>query len=145
MDKESQSTPDIWGIVELFGHTKIAGRLLEVQLYGGVFLRVDVPEVDGRPEFTRLYGAGAIYSITPTTEEIARAAAQAIQPKPITVYGMVLPERTLAATSNGPDGGSFAERYELWNPPTDPPGEFEGVVETEHEETERGDGDDVPF
>jgi hypothetical protein len=102
MDNENR-VPDIWGIVELFGHTKIAGRLLEVQLYGGTFLRVDVPEMDGRPGFTRLYGAGAIYSITPTTEDIATAAARAMQPKPITVYGIVLPERTLAANSGGPD------------------------------------------
>ncbi len=43
---------EAWAIVELFGHQKIAGRLTEQTIGGCHFLRVDVPDVNGRPGFT---------------------------------------------------------------------------------------------
>lgn len=61
-----------WALVELFGHQKIVGRASEATIAGGAFLRVDVPEFDGSAAFTRFYGAAAIYSINPVSEEIAR-------------------------------------------------------------------------
>lgn len=61
-----------WALVELFGHQKIVGKVSEATLAGGAFLRCDVPEFNGNPAFTRFYGPGAIYSINPVTEEIAR-------------------------------------------------------------------------
>jgi hypothetical protein len=67
---------DSHAIVELFGHQRIAGRVSEQQLAGGTFLRVDVPETERAEAYTRYYGAGAIYALTPVTEEIARAAAE---------------------------------------------------------------------
>jgi len=85
---------DTWAIVELFGHSKIAGRVTEQQIAGGMFLRVDVP---GDPGFTRFYGASAIYSMTPVDEAVARRASEVIAPKPVTVWGVVVPERQLAA------------------------------------------------
>ena len=97
----TESTFDTWAIVELFGHSKIAGKVTEQQIAGGTFLRVDVPELDGADGehptagFTRFYGAGAIYSITPVDEDLARRAAEALRPRPVTVYGLVLPERQL--------------------------------------------------
>ena len=65
-----------WAIVELFGHQQIAGYLSEQTIGGTTFLRVDVPETSRAAAYTKLYGAGAIYAITPTTEELARAAAE---------------------------------------------------------------------
>lgn len=91
------ATFDTWAIVELFGHSKIAGRVTEQQIAGSTFLRVDVPDREGQPGFTRFYGANAIYALTPVDEEIARRAAEAISPKPVTVWGVVLPERQLPA------------------------------------------------
>jgi hypothetical protein len=91
---------DSWAIVELFGHSKIAGRVTEQQIAGGTFLRVDVPAVNGQKGFTRFYGASAVYSITPVEEGIARRVAEALSPRPVTVWGVVLPERQLP----GPDG-----------------------------------------
>jgi hypothetical protein len=91
---------DIWAIVEIMGHTKLAGRASEQTIAGSTFLRVDVPGVDGQESFTRFYGAGAIYSITPCTEEIARRAAEALRERPITVFGVVLPERELIAAGS---------------------------------------------
>lgn len=96
---------ETWAIVELFGHTKIAGKVAEQQIAGGTFLRVDVPDLEGRPCFTRFYGASAIYSITPTTRLIAQRAADAMQVQPFTVYGIVLPERQLAPPEVGLGAG----------------------------------------
>lgn len=61
-----------WCLVELFGHQKIVGKVSEASMGGGAFLRVDVPAFDGSPAFTRFYGPGAIYSISPVSEQIAR-------------------------------------------------------------------------
>ena len=90
-----RGTFESWAIVELFGHSRIAGKVSEQVIAGDTFLRVDVPEVDGEAEFTRFYGASAIYSITPTTEGVARQAVAVLQARPVTIYGVVLPERQL--------------------------------------------------
>jgi len=90
-------TFEIWAIVELFGHAQIAGRVTEQPIAGGTFLRVDVPGTGGQEPFTRFYGASAIYSITPVAEEVARRAVNVLEKRPITVWGVVLPERELPA------------------------------------------------
>jgi hypothetical protein len=90
----------MWAIVELFGHSQIAGAISEEEIAGGMFLRVDVPAViEGQEDFTRYFGAGAIYSITPVAEEIARKAIEALRPKPVTVWGIVGPERQIEVGS----------------------------------------------
>jgi len=70
---EQQQAFEVWAVVELFGHQKIAGRVTEQALAGTNFLRVEVPETERSGPYTRLFGAGAIYGITPCTEEQARA------------------------------------------------------------------------
>lgn len=72
-----------WAVVELFGHQKIAGMVSEVTIGGQGFIRVDVPEVDGLPGFTKIYGGGAIYAITPCDEDAARIATGRLQVRPI--------------------------------------------------------------
>lgn len=94
---------ETWAMVELFGHQKIAGKVTEQVIAGGTFLRVDVPAIDGAQEFTRFYGASAIYALTPTTEEIARRAVSMLQVKPISVYGVMMPERELTAQAGMSD------------------------------------------
>lgn len=74
---------DLWCIVELFGHSKIAGRCTEQNIAGTNMLRVDVPATDGQPVFTRFFGSGAIYAINPVDEETARHVAEKLQVKPI--------------------------------------------------------------
>lgn len=81
-------------IVELFGHSKIVGLVTEQALGGETFIRVDVPETKRASAFTRLFGKGAIYSIPPVSEEIARAAADQIYVAPVTVY--IEPARQLS-------------------------------------------------
>ena len=72
-----------WAIVELFGHTKIAGKVSEQVIGGCSFVRVDVPAVNAQQSYTKLYGQGAIYAMTFVDEETAAAAAKAMRQEPI--------------------------------------------------------------
>ena len=84
---------DSWGIVEVMGHKKFAGHITEQTIAGSALIRVDVPAVkigerDLNP-FSKLIGVGSVYCITPTTEEVARKAAEAIarhDSDPLPVY-----------------------------------------------------------
>ena len=88
----TENTFDTFAIVELFGHARIAGRVSEQVIAGQGFVRVDVPANAEYPAFTRMFGPGAIYSITPVTEEIANAAAERMRERPVTVYIPALPD-----------------------------------------------------
>lgn len=63
-----------WAIVELMGHRTRPGYVKEVEVAGGKMLRVDIPVSDS-DHVSEFYGVPAIYSIRPTTEEIAREKA----------------------------------------------------------------------
>ena len=76
-----------WALIELFGHQRIAGLVSEQAVGGCTFLRVDVPPVNGvSSAFTKLYGQGAIYAMTFTTEAVARAAVEAFRVRPVSEY-----------------------------------------------------------
>lgn len=77
---------ECWALVELFGHQRIAGRVSEQAIGGCNFVRVDVPAVNGEPSFSKLFGNGAIYAITPVAEEIAVAAAKSYRTVPVSPY-----------------------------------------------------------
>lgn len=62
-------------IVELFGHTRIAGRVTEQTIGGKAFLRVDVPDTPQNTGFTRYYGPDAVYAMTPVDEKTCLVAA----------------------------------------------------------------------
>jgi hypothetical protein len=85
-DQPQQQSFDQWCILELFGRQVIAGRVTEQVIGGCSFIRVDVPECNGTPQFTRLYGNGAIYAMTPVSEEAARVALKRFRPDPVNVY-----------------------------------------------------------
>lgn len=78
---------EMWGIVNLMGHSRVAGRLSEYTL-GGTFLRVDVPAVNGNPEMTFLYGMNAIFGVSIVDKEIAEEVARQIDVSPVNPYGM---------------------------------------------------------
>ena len=80
------------GIVELFGHNVIAGEVGEQMIGGETFIRVDVPEVDDQKGFTKFFGKGAIYAITPCDELTSRAAVLGLRAKPIDVWKLHLPQ-----------------------------------------------------
>lgn len=71
---------DEWAIVELMGHRRLAGHVSEQEIAGQAFLRLDVP---ADPPVTQFYSASAVYCITPTTEEIARAVGARTAPAPV--------------------------------------------------------------
>ena len=109
MDQQTEKF-DSWAIVEVFGHQKFAGRVTEQALGGASFVRVDVPAVNGSSAFTKLFGASAIYSITPVSEDLARKAVQACHSEPISVY--IPQDRQIPA---GTPGGGRLCRHGLAN------------------------------
>jgi len=88
-----------WAIIELFGRNAIAGRVSEQSVGGSPFVRVDVPAVDDdHPPFTKLFGAKAIYAITPTTEELATVAARSLEVRPVLTW--IVPEAPAGVTQS---------------------------------------------
>lgn len=79
-----------WAIVEIMGHRRFAGFVTEQTVGGTSFVRVDVPEVPLEERtlaaFTKLFGAGSIYCISPCTEETARAFAAQIRSESFSLY-----------------------------------------------------------
>ncbi len=75
-----------WCILELFGHSRTAGLVTEQTIGGETFIRVDVPAIENGEAYSRLFGKGAIYSITPVTEETARKAVESWLPRPLSVW-----------------------------------------------------------
>lgn len=106
---EQQQPQPIFAVVEIFGHTRIAGAVSEQTFGGSTFVRVDVPEIlvqetdydaprgaDGYyqrvqrtiPAHTRSFGPGAIYSINWCDEETAKLAAIGIKHEPLKPYSV---------------------------------------------------------
>jgi hypothetical protein len=66
-----------WALVELFGHQRIVGRVTVDPVDFPGMIRVDVPDLtkDGkvvREGFTRYFGRGALYGVTPMSEQSVR-------------------------------------------------------------------------
>lgn len=86
---ENASVIDGWGILELMGHRRLGGYLSEVTVAGAAMVRVDVPhpQLLGEAAATQIYSSQAIYCITPTTEETARAIARDA-PQPVSRWDL---------------------------------------------------------
>ena len=94
-----------WALVELFGHQRIAGFVSEYQFGGETFVRVDVPQVDSTPTFTKLYGKGAIYAISPLVEPLARRLAESLSAAPLRAYELpqIAAQPAAKCLGNDPD------------------------------------------
>ena len=79
---------DSWALVELFGHQRIVGRVTEATIGGCALLRVDVPARGDLAAFTKFYGNGAIYAMTPVSEAVAMAMLERIRPEPISRFDL---------------------------------------------------------
>lgn len=77
-----------WCILEIMGHQTYAGMVSEQSIGGASFVRIDVPECDGLPAFSKCFGASSIYCITPVTEEVARLRAKSLRQAPLSVYDL---------------------------------------------------------
>lgn len=75
-----------WALVELFGHTRIAGEVTEQTIAGGAMVRIDVPETEKSPAFTRIVNVQAVYAINPITEDMAKTIASQLEIKPIQIW-----------------------------------------------------------
>jgi hypothetical protein len=104
--QQAQQPAPLFAVVEIFGHTRIAGAVSEQTFGGSTFVRVDVPEItvtevdydaprgpEGYqrvtrtiPAHTRSFGPGAIYSINWCDEETAKLAAVSIRHEPLKPY-----------------------------------------------------------
>ena len=71
-----------WAILELMGHRRLAGYVREESHFGTSMCRIDVPGEDGIVA-TQFYGGSAVYCVTPTTEDLARAIAATNKPAPV--------------------------------------------------------------
>jgi hypothetical protein len=76
---------DSFAILELFGHRRLAGRVRSVEVAGAGMFRIDIPASDGSVAATQFYAPAAVFSLTPTTEEVARAAAARSGDAPVTL------------------------------------------------------------
>lgn len=81
MADETDTTFEGWAVLELMGHRRLGGYVTEVELAGKGMLRIDVP--GARASATQFYSPAALYCLTPTTEEVARALAARAQPEPV--------------------------------------------------------------
>lgn len=98
---------DLWCMVELFGHQKIAGRCTEQNVAGTNMLRIDVSETSSQPAFTRFLSSGAIYAINPVTEDVAKQLAENFQVGPVTTWEIKkIVEREVLALQSGESSDS---------------------------------------
>lgn len=83
-----------WAILELMGHRKLGGYVREQNVAGAGFIRIDVPLARGEGNAaTQFYAPGALYCLTPTTEDVARRFAAGCQPEPVTRWELPAPAR----------------------------------------------------
>ena len=77
-----------WAILEIMGHVKLAGFVSEQTIAGSAFIRIDVPGQGAVDGFTRYFGSGSVYSLSPVTEEIARDVASNLSHRPVSPYDL---------------------------------------------------------
>jgi hypothetical protein len=87
---EQGETP-LWAVVEIFGHQIYVGHVQQHAIGGCSFVRVDVPAMDDQPAYTKIFGNGAIYSITPVSEDLARNLVKRYRPSPVATYLLPVP------------------------------------------------------
>ncbi|MDA8311463.1 MAG: acetyltransferase [Actinomycetota bacterium] len=75
-----------WSILELMGHRRLAGMVTTEQIGRASFIRIDVPLDSDGETTSQFYSPSAVYCLTPTTEEIARAFADRNRPAPVSRY-----------------------------------------------------------
>lgn len=104
---------EVWAVVELMGHVKLAGRLTEEEKFGAKMGRLDIPASErceacagmGHTAFmaaepcsvckgakavsgfvTQLFGGGSVYRITFVTEAVARQVCKQTSPAPVSAW-----------------------------------------------------------
>lgn len=73
---EAAEEINTWAFLELFGHSKIAGRVTTRKLGTEVMFQVDVPKDGEGFSHSELFNPKAVFSIKPTTEAWCRKWAK---------------------------------------------------------------------
>lgn len=103
MNNAEETKFEKWAIIELMGRNMIAGFVTEQVIGGSAMLRVDVPGTPNQAAFTKFFGGAAVYAITPTTQEIATAAAQKLTIRPVQEWVVPDPHRQLVDSQSNYD------------------------------------------
>jgi hypothetical protein len=117
MTDDTDDTFEGWAILELMGRRRLAGYLTTQDIAGQSFLRIDVPS---DPPATQLYSAGAVYCITPTTEETARQAAGLGRVQPVSRWELppaVRADDAYGDPADDDDEDDDAKDEDAWNQP----------------------------
>ena len=72
---------DFWAILELFGHTILAGKISKCEI--AEFVQINIPETKDIPAWSKMISPKAIYAITPCTEKVAKDKAESLKSMPI--------------------------------------------------------------
>ena len=101
---ENQAEYKGWAKVEVMGHQSHIGYV-STEAYGAaVLFRIDrpaIPEIAVEP-LSVLVGAGSIYRIIPCSEEVAIAAIQKEQRRPLAIVKLAEVKR-IESPNNGPE------------------------------------------
>jgi len=89
MADDQETGVEGWAILELMGHRRLGGWVSEATVAGAAFVRIDLPDPEDPEQVaaTQFYSPSAVYAITPTTAEIARAIA-AHAPRPVSRWDL---------------------------------------------------------
>ena len=123
MSEEKQASFEGWAVLEIFGHQRYAGYVTTEAFGQAVLFRVDVPPLEERERtakhyeydgdgtsippgstvkedavqgYTKYFGPGAIYAMTPCTQDAAQKAVAAMQTRKVSVVKLA-EERALRA------------------------------------------------
>lgn len=123
MTEQQQASFSGWAVVEVFGHQRYAGYVTTEAFGQAVLFRVDVPPLAERERlakhyeydredksippgstvkedavqgYTKYFGPGAIYALTPCTQEACEKAVAATQTRPVSIVKLA-EERALTA------------------------------------------------
>lgn len=116
---EKQASFEGWAVVEVFGHQRYAGYVTTEAFGQAVLFRVDVPPLEERERvtkhygydddgksvppgstvkesavqgYTKYFGPGAIYAMTPCTQEVAQEAVASMQSRKVSMVTLA-PDR----------------------------------------------------
>lgn len=102
-----------WAVVEIFGHKRFAGFVSEWLFAGDNFVRIDVPETARDKAFSKMFGAKAVYGMSPCDEATARAYAEALRERPLDVALTSLqPALPASHVDDDDDPADYGEGYD---------------------------------
>jgi hypothetical protein len=106
---------ETWGILEVMGHKKYAGRISERTVGNATFIQIDVPPIQDNdatiPAWSKMFHPNSIFALTPTEEEFAKAYAKQLCEKPIYLFGRYLDTDTPKQLNSGPSDREEVECY----------------------------------